>query len=290
VEKYNSTYKQNITNLKPLQHKAVQSVLAGRDVLCCLPTGYGKSLVYELLPFLFENCFVVIIEPLSIIIKQQEEKLGKSAVCLNKGNYQKDGINFLFSHPEDIIDNKEFVDVVCSETFQKKKLFLVVDESHCIIDWGEDFRPKFKHLGQLRAVMDCQVVALSATVTKPGQQVIRDNLLMTNCDTISTSPAKENISFIILKRPSAHARGNTANTPYDYIFHPVLEELKMKLDTFPITIIYCKSMQWIGYGYELARRYLEDSFYKHVNSPDSARVVMFHSSMEKESGQGKASV
>jgi len=119
VEKYNSTYKQHITNFKPLQHKAVQFLLAGRDILCCLPTGYGKSLVYELLPFLFENCFVVIIEPLSIIIKKQEEKLGKKAVCLNKGNYQKDGINFLFSHPEDI-DNKEFVDVVCSETFQKK--------------------------------------------------------------------------------------------------------------------------------------------------------------------------
>jgi len=101
----------------------------------------------------------------------------------------------------------------------KRNVVLVVDESHCIIDWGEDFRPKFKHfIGQLRAVMDCQFVALSATVTKPGQQVIRKNLLMTNCDTISTSPAKENISFIILKRPQVHMPEGTQLTPLMIIF------------------------------------------------------------------------
>jgi hypothetical protein len=49
---------------------------------------------------------------------------------------------------------------------------------------------------------------------------------MTYCETVSTSPAKENISFIKFKRPSPHAKGKTANTLYDYIFKPVLDELK----------------------------------------------------------------
>jgi bloom syndrome protein len=266
IEKYNCTYSQQIKQLKPLQYKAIQSILTGRDVLCCLPTGYGKSLLYEILPCLFVDSFIVVIEPLSIIIKQQEEKLGRSAASLKKGKYNENGVQFLFCHPEDIVDNKAFIDVACSENFQKKKLFLVVDEAHCIIDWGDDFRPKFKQIAELRAVMDCQVIALSATVTKLGQEAIKSNLLMKYCETVSTSPAKENISFIKVKRPSPHAKGNTANTPYDYIFKPVLEELKIKLGSFPITIIYCKSMQWIGYCYELARRYLENNFYEEVDS------------------------
>lgn len=55
--------------------------------------------------------------------------------------------------------------------------------------------------------------------------------------------------------------------------------------SFPISVIYCKSVQWIGYGYEMARQILEDSFYAGEETPENARVVMFHSSMEDSSGK-----
>ena len=72
--------------------------------------------------------------------------------------------------------------------------------------------------------------------------------------------------------------------PYDYIFQPILVELKDKLDSLAITIIYCKAVQWVGYGYELARCILGDKFYKDSPSLETASVVMFHSSMEKGKG------
>ena len=102
------------------------------------------------------------------------------------------------------------------------------------------------------------------------------------------SPAKDNIELIVKKRPSPNTKGNTASTPYDFIFHEVLTDLKSQLNLFPITVIYCTSMQWIGYGYEMARRIMLDDFYAGEKTPHNARVVMFHSSMEKGSGQASA--
>ena len=99
------------------------------------------------------------------------------------------------------------------------------------------------------------------------------------------SPAKDNISLTVKRRPSATASGNSSTTPCDYIFHPVITKLKHELQDFEITIIYCKSMQRIAYGYETARRILGTDFYAGDSKLEHARVVMFHSSMEKESGQ-----
>jgi len=86
---------------------------------------------------------------------------------------------------------------------------------------------------------------------------------MKNVEIISESPAKDNtcISLTVKRRPSPTASGNSSTTLYDYIFHPVITKLKHELQDFEITIIYCKSMQWIGYGYETARRILGTDFY-----------------------------
>lgn len=90
--------------------------------------------------------------------------------------------------------------------------------------------------------MDCQVIALSATITKPSQRMILENLLMTDV-VISVSPAEENIQLVVMKQPNANARGNDACTQHNCIFQLLLEELKIKPDDCPITIVYCKSMQ-----------------------------------------------
>ncbi|XP_060585559.1 ATP-dependent DNA helicase RecQ-like [Ruditapes philippinarum] len=79
-------------------------------------------------------------------------------------------------------------------------------------------------------------------------------------------------SFIIMSE--------LASAPYEYIFKRVLDDLVDLGDQFPVTVIYCKAMQWIGYGYQLAREILGDKFYAGEPSPETARVVMFHSSME----------
>ncbi|XP_060553402.1 ATP-dependent DNA helicase Q1-like [Ruditapes philippinarum] len=186
ITNYNIHVGAKISTLKENQRSAVKYLVEGKDCICSLPTGYGKSLIYELLPFLDTGCLVDVVVPLNAILNQQME-----------------------------------------------------------------------------------------------------NLLMKNVEIISESPAKDNISLTVKRRPSPTASGNSSTTPYDYIFHPVITKLKHELQDFEIIIIYCKSMQWIGYGYETARRILGTDFYAGDSKLEHARVVMFHSSMEKESGQLK---
>ena len=91
--------------------------------------------------------------------------------------------------------------------------------------------------------------------------------------------------MIVKNRPSPNSKGNTSLTPYDYVFVPVLQQLKSELDNFGITIIYCKTMNWIGYGYELGKEILGDEFYSGAPSEKTTRVVMYHSSMEGPDGK-----
>lgn len=123
------------------------------------------------------DAFVLVIEPLNIIIDQQLTKLGKNtSICLkNKMNdididkIASGSFSYIFSHPKNIIGNKAVYQALRS---CNKKSYIVVDEAHCILDWGEEFRPIFKEIKQLRAVVpDAQMLALSATLSKDGQKV-----------------------------------------------------------------------------------------------------------------------
>lgn len=188
---YNDSFNCNIECLKSKQKEAIKLLVQDqRDVVCMLPTGYGKSLIYELLPIAYRNqtkldAFVLVIEPLNIIIDQQLTKLGKNtSICLKNKMNDSDidriasgSFSYIFSHPENIIGNKAVYQALRS---CNKKSYIVVDEAHCILDWGEEFRPIFKEIKQLRAVVpDAQVLALSATLSKDGQKRVAQHLLMT---------------------------------------------------------------------------------------------------------------
>ncbi|XP_053390374.1 ATP-dependent DNA helicase RecQ-like [Mercenaria mercenaria] len=200
---YNRQHKKDIKEFKPLQQKALDALVGGADCICCLPTGFGKSQVYEMLPFVDPNSLVVVVVPLNAIIAQQIQKLGSMAICLSKGkdlptNHIADGtVRYIFTHPEDILNNRKITDFFRQDNVKRLNTYLVIDKAH--------FLKELKHMGA----------------------------------------------------------------------------------SFPITVIYCKSIQWIGYGYEMARQILEDSFYAGEKTPENARVVMFHSSMENSSGKLK---
>jgi superfamily II DNA helicase RecQ len=117
---YNTTYKCDIDCLKPKQKEALKLLVKEQtDVECMLPIGYGKSLIYELLPIVHKketmlDAITIIIEPLNIIIEQQLKKLGgNTSISLKKtmtdneiaeiaaGKY-----TYIFSHPENIVGNK----------------------------------------------------------------------------------------------------------------------------------------------------------------------------------------
>jgi len=104
------------------------------------------------------------------------EKLGDLAMSLCPGkvdfNKLKTGkYSYHFCHPEQILDNKALNEAFRIEGLSGRKIYLVVDEAHCILDWGEEFRPDFKRLFQLRSLFKCQGLALSATITDAGKNV-----------------------------------------------------------------------------------------------------------------------
>ena len=152
--------------LKEKQYEALKAVvLKNRDVLAVLPTGYGKSLIYQLLPLVFDfftangspvrKSTVIVISPLNALMRDQIVKLkeGGLNVCVLKGDRvaSTDGDgddevsvpveilvntthNLIFVHPEVLVDNK-VLKILKSPQFKEKVKAIVVDEAHLVIDW-----------------------------------------------------------------------------------------------------------------------------------------------------------
>ena len=176
MAKYNGCFGSNIESMRDLQIKAIEWLYQGKDCICSLPTGYGKSLIYEILPFIYADplCILVIV-PLNTIIQQQVDKLQPfgmqiSSECRKEVTPLKSGeYIYLFCHPEHILQRKDLNSVFCSNLYLNRKLSIVIDGAH----WRNNFRPDFKMLFQLRFILPhCIMLALSATVTRAGQEQI----------------------------------------------------------------------------------------------------------------------
>ncbi|KAH3739020.1 hypothetical protein DPMN_045664 [Dreissena polymorpha] len=143
------------------------------------------------------------------IINQQLKNLGDMAMRLKSDltPIKSGRIKYIFSHPEDILSNRNFNDYISSESFRKRNInvYVVVDEAHCILEWGEELIREFNKLAQIRSVMKCRFFALSSNVTERGQKEISDKLLMTDCKFIGASPAKEKITPVS-RRPSPNSK------------------------------------------------------------------------------------
>lgn len=144
---------------------------------------------------------------------------------------------------------------------------------------GEEFRPIFKEIKQLRAVVpDAQVLA-----SKDGQKSVAQHLLLTRYESIITITTKENIRLIVKNRPGV-GKNKSVKKANDYVFESVFYELKRNPQDYPLTLIYCfGNMDWVGYGFELAERIFRDSMYgcDGQKSADNLGIVMFHSALEK---------
>lgn len=166
--------------LRPGQEEVIRSVLEGCDTLAVMPTGAGKSLCYQL-PALHLAGTTVIVSPLISLMKDQVDKLGEagvdaaqlnSSLSLRERNESMariagDESDFIFTTPERLTD-PSFL-----ETLAKSRIdFVVIDEAHCISEWGHDFRPAYLALGEaVRQLGSPPVLALTATAT---DEVVRD--------------------------------------------------------------------------------------------------------------------
>lgn len=195
-------------SFRPMQEEIIGSVLLGNDTLALLPTGGGKSICFQVPAMLLDGVCLVI-SPLIALMKDQVENLKKKDItvasihsglsyfevkcilqdCI-EGDYQ-----FLYLSPERLETNlfKELLPYI-------KISLLVVDEAHCISQWGYDFRPSYLRIAQIReSLPDTPMIALTASATVDVQKDILLKLEMHQAKTFKQSFEKPNLSYSVFK-------------------------------------------------------------------------------------------
>ncbi|MDE6295658.1 MAG: RecQ family ATP-dependent DNA helicase, partial [Muribaculaceae bacterium] len=197
---------------RPLQHEIASNVVNGHDTLGLMPTGGGKSIVFQVAG-LVRGGLTVVVTPLISLMKDQVDNLrrvnipavyfhsGMSIAETRKGweNLTNNKARFLYTSPERL-RSERFV----SELRALNVTLIVVDEAHCISQWGYDFRPSFMQIANLRKVLPgVPVLALTATATPEVAEDIRRRLAFTQGHhTFQMSFVRNNIGYLVKESSS----------------------------------------------------------------------------------------
>ncbi len=224
----------NHDNFKPHQYEIIDTILNENDCIAVMPTGYGKSLCFQMPP-LVSNELAIIISPLIALMADQQmilDELGIIACCYNsaisgkkkldlekdliKGKYQ-----IMYITPESLIRSYILLDQI----YENQGICMIaIDEAHCISSYGFDFRTSYRELHKVRPRFpNVPVLAVTATATDKVINDIKSVLSMEKCKLIKTSFDRPNLT-IYVKMQS----GDMINDIKDIIE-----------DTDGTTIIYC---------------------------------------------------
>ncbi|MCX5744064.1 MAG: RecQ family ATP-dependent DNA helicase [Proteobacteria bacterium] len=200
-----------ITHFRPGQALAIRNVLAGIDTLAIMPTGAGKSLCYQL-PALQLNGVTLVVSPLIALMKDQHDKLaelGMDVLRLDSTLTPRDEQAALLrlTQPEPCVayvTPERLGDPRFREHLANVRVALfVVDEAHCISQWGHDFRPAYLGLGEaVRALHRPPVLALTATAPPKVKDDILAQLQITEASVIDIGLDRPNLSYHVIKASS----------------------------------------------------------------------------------------
>lgn len=205
-------------SLRPLQREAIDAVMSGRDSVVVLPTGGGKSLCYQL-PAVLMPGLAIVVSPLISLMKDQVDALTENGIpaaavhsALSPQQRQQvaqdirtQRLKLIYVAPERMVTEK-MVDFLRGQTLS----FIAIDEAHCISNWGHDFRPEYRMLGELRRHFPAVGVhGYTATATERVREDIAGQLNLRQPEYLVGNFDRPNLQYRVERRtnsgPQLHA-------------------------------------------------------------------------------------
>lgn len=193
-------------SFRSLQEEIISSVYNGKDTLGLMPTGGGKSLTFQV-PAMLMDGICIVVTPLIALMKDQVDNLKKrgiKATTVHSGMSREEMLialdnctygnyKFLYVSPERLS-----TDLFIHRLSAMKVCLLAVDESHCISQWGYDFRPSYLQIAKVRDFLPgVPVLALTATATENVIEDIQDKLYFRERNVFRKSFERSNIAYVI---------------------------------------------------------------------------------------------
>ena len=191
---------------RPMQEEIIASAARGDDTLAILPTGGGKSICFQV-PAMMKEGICIVVSPLIALMKDQVQNLrdkGISALAVYSGmTYREIDITldnaiygdykFLYVSPERLR-----TELFRARVAKMNVNYLVVDEAHCISQWGYDFRPDYLQIAEIRQIVgrNVPVIALTATATVAVAEDIMEKLLFKSHNLIRSGFERPNLSYV----------------------------------------------------------------------------------------------
>lgn len=210
TDKYREILKEywGYDNFRGIQEDIIQSIGSGRDTLGLMPTGGGKSITFQV-PAMAKEGLCIIITPLIALMKDQVRNLrdrGIKAIAIYSGMTREEIIialeNCIFGNYKFLYISPERLD---TEIFRIKLRsmnvsMITVDESHCISQWGYDFRPAYLKISEIRTLLpDVPILALTATATPEVVKDIQQRLAFKEENVFRMSFERKNLAYIVRK-------------------------------------------------------------------------------------------
>jgi len=197
-------------SFRPLQRESIEAITAKQDLLTILPTGGGKSLCYQLPALYFENQLTIVISPLIALINDQVVALNENGIKADKltSELNQEEISRVYRE----LHNKELsllyvsperanMDSFKSLLNQLDISFIVIDEAHCVSEWGHEFRPDYRKLHFLKEEFPhIPIAAFTATATSKVADDIVSSLRLNNPTRLKGSFFRDNLILNVKKR------------------------------------------------------------------------------------------
>ncbi|MBX9889939.1 MAG: RecQ family ATP-dependent DNA helicase [Amoebophilaceae bacterium] len=195
-------------SFRPFQEQIITNILAGKDLLAFLPTGSGKSLCFQL-PALCRTGLTLVVTPLISLMRDQVSQLAKRGIyaeAIFSGMSSKEierrldnciygAVKLLYVSPERLQ-----TDLFKLRAANMNIITLVVDEAHCISQWGYDFRPSYLEIAHFKATIpQANIAAFTATATKAVSIDMQERLALTNPILFSQPFYRSNIVYWVRK-------------------------------------------------------------------------------------------